>query len=124
MFNLYELPSPLPAEETFELLAGGSRLRVERIVSNGQTTPPGEWYDQEQDEWVTVLQGEAVLGYDDGTCVRLRAGDHVLLRRHVRHRVLETSSPCLWLAVHGDLIPEDTDGNRASVYEETINIQR
>ncbi len=111
MSNLYDLPAVLPAEEVFEHLAGGPNLRVERIVSNGQATPPGAWYDQEQDEWVTVLRGEAVLGYADGTCVRLRAGDHVLLPRHVRHRVLETSSPCLWLAVHGNLTcrAEDTD---------------
>lgn len=103
--NLYTLPAVLPAAEQFETLAASGTTRVERILSDGHVTPPGQWYDQPQDEWVAVLQGEATIGYADGTQVRLRTGDHLLLPRHVRHRVLETSSPCLWLAVHGDLRP-------------------
>ena len=100
--NIYSLPDALPRDERFEQLAGNGRVRVERILSNGQSTPEGQWYDQDWDEWVCVLQGEAVLGYEDGASVRLRTGEHALLPRHTRHRVLETSSPCFWLAVHWD----------------------
>ena len=103
--NLFDLPLPLPDDERCEILCGqATGLRIERIVSNGQVTPPGSWYDQELDEWVTVLQGEAELEYPDGRRCVLRPGDTVFIPRHERHRVSRTSQPCLWLAVHGDLI--------------------
>jgi cupin 2 domain-containing protein len=103
--NLWTLPDPLPGAELFETLIEAPGLRVERIVSAGQVTPPGEWYDQEADEWVVLLQGEAELEYEGGTQQRLRAGDSVLLPAHCRHRVVYTSSrpACIWLAVHGRL---------------------
>jgi cupin 2 domain-containing protein len=40
--NLYDLPGELPDEERFERLAEGQDVLVERIVSTGQSTPPGE----------------------------------------------------------------------------------
>lgn len=102
--NLFELP-PLPPAEYFELLAVGQNLRIERIISTGHTTPAGEWYDQEQDEWVILLQGEAKLVYADGTDCYLKPGDHLLIPAHRRHRVDYTSTqpPCIWLAVHANL---------------------
>lgn len=109
MPNLFDLPPEArpEREEFFEtLFTGPSGLKVERIISHGHATPEGEWYDQPLDEWVMVLQGTARLAYDDGTEAALGPGDQVLLPRHVRHRVAGTSSPCLWLAVHGDLTPE------------------
>lgn len=50
--NLFQLPEPLPGAEEFTRLFAAPHLRVERIVSSGQTTTPGEWYDQPQTEWV------------------------------------------------------------------------
>jgi cupin 2 domain-containing protein len=81
------------------LLAGEGNFRIERIISSGHATQEGTWYDQDQDEWVLVLEGEAVLGYEDGSEVRLSRGDSLFLPRHRRHRVIYTSSPCVWLAV-------------------------
>lgn len=108
MENLFSVPEDLlrqrDSRERFEsLLCGVNGLLVERIVSCGHTTPEGEWYDQERDEWVAVLEGEARLLFEDGREVSLGRGDHVFLPRHARHRVVHTSSPCIWLAVHGDL---------------------
>lgn len=102
MGNLFERPNPLPEQEEFTALLETPALRLERILSSGQTTPPGEWYDQPQAEWVILLQGEAVLSYDDGTCLRLQPGDYVLIPPHRRHRVDYTSTapPCVWLALH------------------------
>jgi hypothetical protein len=34
-------------------------LGVERIVSLGQVSPPGFWYDQAEGEWVLVLASAA-----------------------------------------------------------------
>jgi cupin 2 domain-containing protein len=101
--NLLTLPFPLPREEQFELLVAGPDLRVERIISTGQTTPAGEWYDQAQDEWVVLLQGEAELRFADEQRYCLKTGDSVLIPAHCRHRVESTSTepPCIWLAVHG-----------------------
>ena len=100
--NLFDLPDSLPDTEWFETLAGNAQVRIERIVSTGQCTPPGDWYDQNADEWVALLQGEAELSFADGNRRSLTAGDHLFIPSHQRHRVERTSSdpPCIWLAVH------------------------
>ena len=106
MHTIFSLPQgfqPDAAQELFEtILSGNSGLRVERIVSHGHTSPEGTWYDQHSDEWVLVLEGEASLQYEDGTHIVLGRGNHVFLPKHVKHRVARTSSPCVWLAIHGD----------------------
>ena len=55
-----DIPKQLP-EELFECLLKRDNIIIERIVSNGQITPSGQWYDQTGDEWVILLQGEATL---------------------------------------------------------------
>ena len=77
-------------------------LRIERIVSSGQASPPGFWYDQPHGEWVLVLRGEARLALADGAApVLLRAGDFIDIAPHRRHRVEWTTpdEPTIWLAV-------------------------
>jgi cupin 2 domain-containing protein len=103
--NLYEIPDKLPPGEFLEVLLETPDIRVERILSRGDVTPPGEWYDQEEDEWVLLLLGEAFLEYASGETVTLASGDWILIEAHTRHRVAWTSSdpPCLWLTVFGDL---------------------
>ena len=104
--NLFSLPEPLPAEEVSEPLIPDQGLLIERIISTGQTTPEGEWYDQDRDEWVLLLQGAATLAYEDGRTLHLGPGDYILIPAHGRHRVEHTSQdpPCIWLAVHGKLL--------------------
>ena len=99
--NLAGLPANLPDEEIFEELLRTPSFRMERIVSSGHASPPGFWYDQEEDEWVALLQGEAALEFEDGSADKLRSGDWVFLPAHIRHRVASTSlePPCIWLAV-------------------------
>lgn len=101
--NLVGLPANPPDEEIFEELYRTSSFRVERIVSTGQASPPDFWYDQEEVEWVALLQGEAVLEFEDGSAETLRSGDWVFLPAHTRHRVASTSMepPCIWLALFG-----------------------
>ena len=103
--NLFELPDTLPEAEEFTNLIPDRGVKIERIVSCGQTSPEDEWYDQDRDEWVVLIQGEAVLEYKDGEKLRLGAGDHVLIPAHRRHRVDYTSRtpPCIWIAVFGRL---------------------
>ncbi|MDL2317203.1 cupin domain-containing protein [Desulfovibrio sp. OttesenSCG-928-A18] len=89
-------------EEYFEsLLTGPSGLRVERILSRGQTSGEGFYYEQEQDEWVLVMEGAARIACEDGRQVDLKRGDALFLPKKLRHRVSFTSDPCFWLAIHG-----------------------
>lgn len=102
--NLFAgIPKQLP-QELFEQLHAGSGVRIERIVSQGHTSPPGgQWYDQPADEWVVLLAGQARILFDDPRReVSLTAGDWLLIPAHARHRVMHTSAdhPCVWLAVH------------------------
>lgn len=101
MSNLFDLPEP-SANEVFESLIENDQILIERIISRGQTTPVGEWYDQARDEWVVLLQGEARIGYEDGHEVALHPGDYLLIPAHQKHRVAYTSTepPCVWLAIH------------------------
>lgn len=88
--------------ETFTALAAKGGARVERIVSRGAASPEGQWYDQDGEEFVLLVEGEAVLGFEDGTEQRLRAGDWAVLPAHCRHRVAWTAPDreTIWLAVH------------------------
>ncbi|MGK7895661.1 MAG: hypothetical protein AB4372_19110 [Xenococcus sp. (in: cyanobacteria)] len=63
MNNIFDLPSSLSNKEIFESLLVTDNLLIERIISTGQKTPPGEWYDQDREEWVILLQGFADLSY-------------------------------------------------------------
>ena len=89
--------------EFVEVLAQGRRVRIERIVSAGQASPPGFWYDQPDDEFVVLLAGAAVLGFEVGDrSISLAPGDWVEIPAHIRHRVESTQArpPTVWLAVH------------------------
>ena len=98
-----DLPSqPLP-DEVVTLLLARQDLRIERIVSSGQTTPEGHWYDQERDEWVLVIAGAARLRIEgEASDRKLGQGDWILLPAHCRHRVTWTRAepPTVWLAIH------------------------
>jgi cupin 2 domain-containing protein len=105
MSNIFKFPVELPSEEFFETLLSNNKVLIERIISIGQVTPLGQWYDQEKDEWVILLQGQAEISYIDGSRRQLVAGDYVFIPAHQQHRVEYTSiaPPCIWLAVHLDL---------------------
>jgi cupin 2 domain-containing protein len=100
--NIYANPGR-PEGEVFETLLERSAFRIERIVSTGQSTPPGEWYDQCRDEWIILLSGKAGLRFEgENQEVVLQPGDSLLIPSHKRHRVEWTASDreTVWLAVH------------------------
>jgi cupin 2 domain-containing protein len=99
---LDDLPGTADQEQFVDLLKRPA-LRIERIVSTWQSSPPGFWYDQAHGEWVALLAGEARLRFEDEAAARtLRAGDFVDIAAHRRHRVDWThpAQPTVWLAVH------------------------
>ncbi len=95
-----DIPHHLP-DELFTMLLEADDVRIERIVSQGQTSPEGFWYDQDRHEWVIVLKGAARLGFEDGV-VEMRVGDFIHIPAHRKHRVEWTTpdEPTIWLAVH------------------------
>lgn len=96
--NLYDLPDFPASEEIVTELLRREGVRLERIVSTGQTT---DWYDQEEGEYVILLDGIAEITLADGSLLRLTAGETLLLPPHLRHRVSYTSidPACVWLCV-------------------------
>ena len=96
--NIFDLPAlPLP-EELTTVLTENDNVRIERIVSTGQTS---DWYDQPETEFVVLLEGSAVVEYESGRSITLMKGDTLLIEPHKRHRVSYTSNepPCIWLCV-------------------------
>jgi cupin 2 domain-containing protein len=100
------LTSLVPAqdkEQIDKLSTSHGNVRVERVVSTGQASPPGFWYDQPDDEFVVLLTGAARLRFQLGDItLELKPGDWVEIPAHVRHRVEWTQHhpPTVWLAVH------------------------
>jgi cupin 2 domain-containing protein len=100
--NLLRDPPDARAGEIVERLAGGKAVRIERIVSHGQASPAGFWYDQDEAEFVLLLAGAARLRFaDDERAVTLGPGDWVDIAAHRRHRVewTDPNAPTVWLAV-------------------------
>lgn len=96
-----DIPRQLP-EELCQTLFENPTVRIERILSKGHYSAENTWYDQEQTEWVILLQGQARLSFQAGEPVELNPGDYLLLPAHCKHRVEWTASDqvSIWLAVH------------------------
>ncbi|NOQ68484.1 MAG: cupin domain-containing protein [Gammaproteobacteria bacterium] len=102
MNNIFDAIPENIDTEIFELLAKSNGTRIERIISKGHKSPDSGWYDQETNEWVLVLRGEAILLFEDETSVNLKAGDYINIPAHKKHKV-EWTDPeieTVWLAVH------------------------
>ena len=90
-------------DEILETLLKTEAFELERIISSGQRTPEGEWYDQDMDEWVILLSGSAGLLFEDEEEVSvMNAGDYVHIKPHQRHRVewTDPEEKTVWLALH------------------------
>ncbi len=99
---LADIPPQLP-KELFTSLLHNDTLHIERIVSRGHANAKNEWYDQDQDEWLILIQGAAILEFaGQSELKKLQAGDYVLIPAHCRHRVewTEPSTDSIWLTVH------------------------
>ena len=100
--NLFKnIPGNLK-EELFETIISGKDFKVERIVSDGHSSPLNFWYDQEESELVFLLSGSAKISFEDSTDVELHPGDYVNIPAHKKHRVERThnSQKTIWLAIH------------------------
>jgi cupin 2 domain-containing protein len=101
--NLFDGAPEGREEEIVETLLDHDGLKVERIISAGQATPPGIWYDQDRNEWVALLKGSAGLLFEgDADIQTMKEGDYVLIPAHRRHRVewTDLTQTTIWLALH------------------------
>jgi cupin 2 domain-containing protein len=90
-------------DEISETLLSTEDFKLERIVSLSQATPPGEWYDQDMNEWVVLLSGSAGLLFDgEEEIFIMKPGDYVHIPAHRRHRVewTDPEQKTVWLALH------------------------
>lgn len=106
--NLLTLEPAARDAEVTRMIVAGKGVRLERIVSHGQASPDGFWYDQAEGEWVAVLTGRARIRIaDQADAIALGPGDTLLLPARCRHRVewTDPDQPTVWLAlfVDGDL---------------------
>ena len=100
IFN--EIPKQIP-DEIIECVLSNDNITIERIISKGHNTPIDQYYDQEKSEWIIILQGQAVLSFEEPHKeVRMKVGDYLLIPAHKRHRVEWTKpdSETLWLAIY------------------------
>ena len=100
--NLFDKIPPNLENEIFDKLVESDHVKIERIISKGHTSPESGWYEQEQNEWVVVLKGKAILSFIDESSVNLQEGDYINIEAYKKHKV-EWTDPnveTIWLAVH------------------------
>ena len=101
--NLFaDIPENL-RDELVETILQTSSFRIERIVSRGQHSPDGFWYDQDEHEWIILLKGSAVLRFEDQSeNIIMTPGNYINIEKHRRHRVewTEPEQETIWLAIH------------------------
>ena len=101
--NIYAKIPAVKDKEIFQTLLINKKLKIERIISQGQVTAKGKWLKEARDEWVILLKGAAKLRFRKGSrLIKLRAGDYLLIPANTSHCV-EWTSPrqkTIWLAVH------------------------
>lgn len=97
-----DIPKQMP-EELFQTLLSKGQVKIERIISKGQSSPTNQWYDQIQDEWIILLEGQAKLQFEsDLSIIFLKPGDYLLIPAHTKHRVHWTAPTIesIWLTIH------------------------
>jgi cupin 2 domain-containing protein len=98
MDNIFIPNQDMPEKEQFDTLLQTPNIHIEKITSHGQTSD--EWYEQKEDEWVVLIEGEGHLLFEDGSNMKLKKGEYIHIPKMKRHKVIYTSSPAIWLAVH------------------------
>jgi cupin 2 domain-containing protein len=95
------IPLNIQKEVTERIISNGN-VRIERIISRGQSSPENFWYDQEENEWVILIKGRARLSfYDENKIVVVNEGDYLDIPAHKKHRVewTDPDKETIWLAV-------------------------
>lgn len=102
MNNIFKNIPLTDNEEIVDKLLEFDNICIERIVSNGENSPENFWYEQKSDEWVILIQGKAVIEYENSQIAELKRGDYIFIPSMQKHRVKQVSKNpnCIWVAVH------------------------
>jgi cupin 2 domain-containing protein len=103
--NIFHLlPAESSEDEFFEVLLKNENVKIERIISRGQVTALDIWLEEEQNEWVCLIQGCSKIEFQNIGTMNLNSGDYMLIPAKTKHRILYTSAapPCVWLAVYSN----------------------
>ncbi len=95
--NFFDDIEPPKSGETFIKLYEKNGVLIEKIASSNKQS--GKLYNQNYDEWVMLLEGEAVLELKEEKKT-LKKGDFLLIAKNTPHKVLQTKDGTLWLCVH------------------------
>ncbi len=90
-------------DEVLETVLQTGQFKIERIISHGHATTEGEWYDQDRNEWVLVLKGNAGLQFEgNDKTVIMKTGDYLNIPPHKKHRVewTDPEEETVWLTIH------------------------
>lgn len=103
MKNIFEkIPKNLP-QELIDILLKENTVRIERIVSRGHNSPKDFWYDQNENEWVILLKGNAVMIFKEkDEIIKMKEGDYINIPAHKKHRVEQTSKneDTIWVCIY------------------------
>ncbi len=100
--NFFEdVPASLE-DEYFEDIISSPYFRLEKIISDGHSSPEGFWYDQDKNEFVLLLSGSAEIAFNDEPTIHLKPGDYFIIPAHKKHRVEKTdlNEKTIWLTLH------------------------
>ncbi len=100
MRSIFDISEYTGDSEVLEGILKKENIRIERILSAGQTSPETGWYDQDENEFVILIQGNATIEFEDGI-KELKTGDYLDIPAHKKHKVTYTSDDpvCIWIAV-------------------------
>ena len=100
--NIFSAIPDVISEEIFETIIFDKAVHIERIISKGHASPESGWYDQDKNEWVMVLKGEAVLAFEDQPSIHLKSGEYIDIPSHSKHKVewTDPNTETVWLAIH------------------------
>jgi cupin 2 domain-containing protein len=99
--NIFDqIPFTLP-EELNNVLHKSKNIRIERIVSQGHTSPEKGWFDQDENEWIILIDGYAGITFEDSHEILLNKGDYLFIPAHKKHRVTFTTKKrkTIWLTI-------------------------
>ena len=97
MINLYDFEVPDLDSEEFKSILNHKNVTIKTIISNTLETP--QTFEQDEDEWVVVLQGCAKIEIN-GKVHKLQKGDNLFIPAKQKHTLLKTKKIVIWLAIY------------------------
>lgn len=96
MINIYDDLKYSSEKEIEKSLFKDDKLEIKRIASKGQITP---FLENSDCEIAILLEGEALIKFESDM-KRIKKGDLIFIKPHLKHQVYNISDISIWLAIH------------------------